>query len=154
MLSIVRLWISWSRKNKPNDRVVISENMEAIHQIQRKIGSRAMVLAVIVGVAFILMGQKSIAKGLVLGSIFSVINFILIGEILPLIITTSRKRSVLFSFVSMLFRFLLLSAPLILSLKMESLNFVAAAVGIFMVQIMIMGEHLFRLVHPEGMQGA
>ena len=113
-----------------------------------------MVLAVIVGVAFILMGQKSIAKGLVLGSIFSVINFILIGEILPLIITTSRKRSVLFSFVSMLFRFLLLSAPLILSLKMESLNFVAAAVGIFMVQIMIMGEHLFRLVHPEGMQGA
>ncbi len=112
-----------------------------------------MVLAVIVGVAFILMGQKSIAKGLVLGSIFSVINFVLIGEILPLIITTSRKRSVLFSFVSMLFRFLLLSAPLILSLKMESLNFVAAAVGIFMVQIMIMGEHLFRLVHPEGMQG-
>jgi hypothetical protein len=112
-----------------------------------------MVMAVIAGVVFVLVGQKSIAKGLVLGSIFSVINFILIGEILPLIITASRKRSVLFSLVSMLFRFLLLSAPLILSLKMESLNFVAATVGIFMVQITIMGEHLLRLVHPEGMQG-
>ena len=112
-----------------------------------------MVIAVIAGIIFVLMGQKSIAKGLVLGSVFSVINFILIGEILPLIITASRKRSVLFSFVSMLFRFLLLSAPLILSLKMESLNFFAAAIGIFMVQIMIMGDHLLKLVHPEGMQG-
>jgi hypothetical protein len=126
--------------------------MESIHQIQKKIGSRAMVTAVIAGVAFILVGQKTIAKGLVLGSIFSVINFVLIGEILPLIITASRKRSVLFSFVSMVFRCLLLSTPLILSLKMEGLNFVAAAIGLFMVQIMIMGEHLFRLVHPEGMQ--
>jgi CBS domain containing-hemolysin-like protein len=127
--------------------------MESIQQIQKKFGSRAMVMAVVAGMIFILLGQKSVAKGLVLGSVFSVINFILIGEILPLIITASRKRSVLFSFVSMLFRFLLLSTPLILSLKMESLNFVAAAIGIFMVQIMIMGDHLLRWVHPEGMQG-
>ena len=82
--------------------------MEPIHQIQKKFGSRAMVTAVIAGMVFILVGQKPIAKGLVLGSIFSVINFILMGEILPMIISTSRKRSVLFSFVSMLFRFLFL----------------------------------------------
>ena len=111
-----------------------------------------MVTAIIVAMVFILMGQKPIAKGLVLGSIFSVINFILIGEILPMIITASRKRSVLFSFVSMLFRFLLLSTPLVVSLKMESLNFVAAAIGIFMVQIMIMGDHLLRLINPGGIQ--
>ncbi|MDX2448554.1 MAG: hypothetical protein QNK29_15300 [Desulfobacterales bacterium] len=126
--------------------------MEPVHQLQRKFGSRAMVTAVINGMVFILVGQKPIAKGLVLGSIFSVINFILIGEILPMIITASRKRSVLFSFVSMLFRFLLLSTPLVLSIKLESLNFVAAAFGIFMVQIMIMGDHLLRLIYPEGMQ--
>jgi len=111
-----------------------------------------MVAAVVAGMIFILAGQKSIAKGLVLGSIFSVINFVLIGQILPMIVTASRKRSVLFSFASMLFRFLLLSAPLILSLKMESLSFVAATVGIFMVQIMIMGTHLLRLIYPGGVQ--
>jgi hypothetical protein len=111
-----------------------------------------MVTAVIAGMVFILVGQKPVAKGLVLGSIFSVINFILMGEILPMIITASRKRSVLFSFVSMLFRFMLLSTPLILSLKLESLNFVAVAIGIFMVQIMIMGDNLLRLIYPEGMQ--
>jgi len=112
-----------------------------------------MVMAVIAGMIFILAGQKSIAKGLVLGSVFSVINFVLIGEILPMIITASRKRSVLFSFASMLFRFLLLATPLLLSLKMESLNFAAATVGIFMVQIVIMGSHLLRLIYPQGMQG-
>ena len=127
--------------------------MEPIQRIQKKYGSRAMVAAVIAGMIFILAGQKSIAKGLVLGSIFSVINFILMGEILPMIITASRKRSVLFAFVSMLVRFLLLSTPLVLSLKLEYLNFVAAVIGIFMVQIMIMGDHLFRLFYPDGMQG-
>jgi hypothetical protein len=124
--------------------------MELLHQVQKKFGSRAMVTAVIVGMVFILAGQKPIAKGLVLGSIFSVINFVLIGEILPLIISVSRKRSVLFSFVSMLFRFLLLSTPLILSLKLESLNFIAAAMGIFMVQILIMGDHLLKLIVSRG----
>jgi len=124
--------------------------MELIHQVQKKFGSRAMVSAVIVGMVFILAGQKSIAKGLVLGTIFSVINFILIGEILPLIISTSRKRSVLFSFISMMFRFLLLSVPLIFSLKLESLNFIAAVMGIFMVQIMIMGDHLLKLIVSRG----
>ena len=127
--------------------------MEPIQRIQKKYGSRAMVAAVIAGMIFILAGQKSIAKGLVLGSIFSVINFILMGEILPMIITASRKRSVLFAFVSMLVRFLLLSTPLVLSLKLEYLNFVATVIGIFMVQIMIMGDHLFRLFYPDGMQG-
>ena len=111
-----------------------------------------MVAAVVAGMIFILVGQKSIAKGLVLGSIFSVINFVLMGQILPMIVTASRKRSVMFSFISMLFRFLLLAAPLILSLKMESLNFVAATVGIFMVQIMIMDTHLLRLIYPGGVQ--
>jgi len=111
-----------------------------------------MVAAVIAGMVFILVGQKAIAKGLVLGSIFSVINFILIGEMLPMIITASRKRSVLVSFFSMLFRFLLLATPLVFSLKVESFEFVAATLGIFMVQIMIMGDHLLRLIYPGGMQ--
>ncbi len=111
-----------------------------------------MVAAVLVSLVFVLVGQKAIAKGLVLGSIFSVINFVLMGEILPTIITASRKRSVLFSFVSMLFRLLLLSTPLVLSLKLAYLNFAAAAVGIFMVQIMIMVDHLIRLIYRERMQ--
>ena len=127
--------------------------MEPIKQIQKKFGSRAMVTAVVAGLVFILVGQKTMAKGLVLGSVFSVINFVLMGEILPMIISASRKRSVLFSFVSMLFRFLLLATPLILSIKLASLNFVTTAIGLFMVQIMIMGDHLLKLIKPQGMRG-
>jgi len=111
-----------------------------------------MVTAVVAGVVLVLMGHKPIAKGLVLGTLFSVVNFVLIGQILPLLFTASRKRSALISFVSILFRFSLLSIPLIVSMKLTSLNFVSTAIGIFMVQIMIMGEHLVRLIYPEGMQ--
>lgn len=126
--------------------------MEIIRHIQKKMGSRAMVTAVVAGVVLVLMGHKPIAKGLVLGTLFSVVNFVLIGQILPLLFTASRKRSALISFVSILFRFSLLSIPLIVSMKLTSLNFVSTAIGIFMVQIMIMGEHLVRLIYPEGMQ--
>jgi hypothetical protein len=75
------------------------------------------------------------------------LNFVLIGEILPLMIGKTRKKSTFFSLGSIGVRYGLMSIPLILSLKMEALNFAAAVIGIFMVQLMILGDlavgHLF-----------
>jgi len=127
--------------------------MEAIRQTQRKFGSRALTTAVVLGLILVLLGHQPVAKGLVLGTLFSIANFVLIGQILPMLLTATQKKSVLISFGSILFRYLLLSIPLILAMKMTNLNFFATAFGIFMVQIMVMGEHVFRLIHPDGTQG-
>lgn len=102
--------------------------------------------AIFSAIFFILMGQKTIAKGLLLGTLFSVLNFVVIGETLPLLLDKSRRRSVLLSFLSILFRFGLLSIPLILALKMEALNFSAAVIGIFMVQLTIMSDHILQSI--------
>lgn len=107
--------------------------------------------AIFIAIFFILLGQKTIAKGLLLGTLFSVLNFVVIGEILPLLLDKSRRRSVVFSLFSILFRFGLLSIPLILALKMEALNFSAAAIGVFMVQLTIMSDHIWQsLPWPGG----
>jgi ATP synthase I subunit len=127
--------------------------MEAIRQTQKKFGSRALTTAVVLGLILVLLGHQPVAKGLILGTLFSIANFVLIGQILPMLLTATQKKSVLISFGSILFRYLLLSIPLILAMKLTNLNFIATAFGIFMVQIMVMGEHVFRLIHPDGIRG-
>jgi hypothetical protein len=117
---------------------------EAIRRTQKKFGSMALVIAIFVGMFFILIGQKAITKGLILGTLFSILNFVLIGEVLPMMIGKTRRTSTLYSLGSITFRFGLLAIPLILSLKMEAFNFAAAVVGIFMVQVMILGDHILR----------
>ena len=116
-----------------------------IAQTQKRYGTTSMMAAIFIGILFILMGHKAQAKGLILGSIFSVLNFVLMGEILPLLVGHSRKKSSFISLSSIVFRHGLLAIPLILALKMEWLDFAATVIGLFMVQIMIMGDHLLKL---------
>jgi len=116
-----------------------------IAQTQKRYGTTSMMAAIFIGILFILMGHKAQAKGLIIGSIFSVLNFVLMGEILPMLVGHSRKKSSFISLGSIVFRHGLLAIPLILALKMEWLDFAATVIGLFMVQIMIMGDHLLKL---------
>ena len=127
--------------------------MEAIREAQKKIGSKALASAVIIGLLLVLLDHKTLAKGLVLGTLFSVFNFVLMGQVLPLLLAPSRRQSVLISFGSILFRYFLLAIPLLIAIKLTDFDFWATALGIFMVQIVIMGEHLFRLIFSGRMQG-
>jgi hypothetical protein len=127
--------------------------VEIIRETQKKIGSRALAIAVVFGLILVLLGQKTLAKGLVLGSLFSVFNFVLMGQVLPLLLAPSRRRSILISLGSIMGRYFLLAIPLLIAVKMTEFDFWATALGIFMVQIVIMGEHVFRLIFPGRMQG-
>lgn len=118
-----------------------------IADTQKRYGTTTMMAAIFTGLLFILAGHKAQAKGLILGSIFSVLNFVLMGEILPLIVGPSRKKSSFISFGSIVVRHGLLAVPLVLALKMEGLNFTTTVIGLFMVQIIIMGDHLLKLFH-------
>jgi branched-subunit amino acid transport protein AzlD len=115
-----------------------------IADTQKRYGTTAMMAAIFMGMLFILLGYKAEAKGLILGSIFSVLNFVVMGEILPLIVGPSRKRSSFISFGSIVIRHGLLAVPLIVALKMEQLDFATTVCGLFMVQIVIMGDHLIK----------
>ena len=67
--------------------------MESAKQTQKKYGSRAIWIAIAIGLCFVLVGHKSVGKGLVLGTIFSVINFVLIGQFLPLRVGKSKRKT-------------------------------------------------------------
>ena len=116
--------------------------MEAIRETQKKYCSRAMLAAIFVGLVFILTGQSAVGKGLILGTFFSIINFILMGEALPLKIGKSRGKTFFLSLGSRLFRFAILAIPLIIAIKSAKFNLFAVIGGIFMIQIIILADHI------------
>ena len=116
--------------------------MEAIRQIQKKYCYRAIGAAVALGGFLILIGQQPVGKGFILGTIFSVINFILIGETLPFRLGKTRGKTFLVALGSIIFRFGVMAVPLILAAKFEQFSLFAVIFGIFTVQMVIIADHL------------
>jgi hypothetical protein len=116
--------------------------MESVSQTQKKYGSRAMIVAIIAAFILILAGLKPAGKGLILGTIFSVINFVLIGQTLPLRLSQTKRKTFLLSLGSIFFRYAFLAAPVILAIKFEQFDLAAAIFGIFMIQLVILADYL------------
>lgn len=120
--------------------------MESVKATQKKYGSRAIWLAIVIALCLILGGHKPAGKGVILGAIFSVINFILIGKALPLRIGKSKRKSFFLSLGSIFFRYLLMAIPIIVAVKFEQFNLVAAIIGLFMIQFVVLADHFLRLI--------
>ncbi len=116
--------------------------MESIRQTQKKYCSQAMLAAIVIGLVFILAGQKPMGKGLILGTLFSVVNFILMGELIPLQLGHTRPKTYLFSLGSIVIRYGLLATPLVVAIKFEQFNLWTVICGVFMIQIVIFVDHV------------
>jgi len=115
--------------------------IESVRETQKKYCSRAVATAIFGGLFLIAGDYRPIGKGLVLGTLFSVVNFVLIGETLPLRLGRIKSQTLAIALGSIVFRYALLVVPLILAVKLEQLNFAATVFGIFMVQLMIIADH-------------
>lgn len=118
--------------------------MDPLKQTQKKYGGRAMAIAILAGMVLIAIGYKTVAKGLILGTIFSVVNFVLIGQTLAFRLSESRSKSALLSFFSIACRYALMAVPLVLAAKFDQFNMAAAVCGLFMIQIVILAERVLR----------
>ncbi len=115
---------------------------DEVKAAQKKYCSWAMTSAIMIGFSLFLFDEKAIGKGLILGTLFSIINFILLGRSIPKSLGQSLGRARAFSFSSILLRYCVLAIPLIVGVKQESFNFIAVAVGLFSVQLMAMLDYI------------
>ncbi len=120
--------------------------MEAVKQVQKKYSSVALTFSIGVALIFILMGHKPLGKGLILGAIFSVLNFILMGKSIALNFGRSKSKTFSISMGSIIIRYLLLAIPLIAAVKYEQFNLAATILGIFMIQLVIVAERVLTLI--------
>jgi hypothetical protein len=104
--------------------------------------SRSIASAILIGAALIFGGLPAWGKGLIAGTLFSILNFILMAEVLPHRFGKSQRRAAAFSLGSILLRYSLMAVPLILSLGYHLFHPAAAAIGLFFVQLVILAEHL------------
>jgi hypothetical protein len=130
-------------KDRPRE---IEKQQKELGRVQKNICSWSMTSALIVAVFFMLVHEKAIAKGLLLGTCFSIINFILMGRSIPMTLGQSRAMAGLIGLISILSRYVVLAIPMIMAIKMASFNFVAVVVGIFAVQIITLVDHI--LIRP------
>ena len=101
-----------------------------------------MTVAIVLAMVLIIIGEKPAGKGLVLGALFSVINFVLIGVTLPRTVGYGKKTSIFISLVSLILRHACLAIPLILAIKLDQFSLITVLIGIFMIQLMILLDYL------------
>jgi predicted lysophospholipase L1 biosynthesis ABC-type transport system permease subunit len=112
-----------------------------LRQIQKRLGARALTIAILLAVIAILSGHKALGKGLVLGALFSILNFILMAEFLPARLSAKRRRASVLAFGSLLLRYMLLAIPLIVAAKSPAFSFTTTAIGLFMVPLVALIEN-------------
>jgi hypothetical protein len=117
-----------------------------VHQTQKRINTLAMFSGLVIALFLLCIGQKAVAKGLLLGNLFSIINFFLMGKSIPMTLGRSRHMAGLVGLASILLRFVLLSVPMVVGIKVPSFDFAGVVVGIFWVQIVTLFEYL--LIRP------
>ena len=125
---------------------MMGRQMEAIRQTQKKYCSSALGFAIIAGFVFYLAGRLPVCKGLVLGTLFSVFNFILMGESLPMRINRTKGKAFFIALGSIFFRYFLLAIPIVISVKYKQFDLVAVIVGIFMVQLTLLADHVSEIL--------
>lgn len=127
--------------------------METVSELQKKYGRRLLAVVVLLAFGFIVAGHKDVGKGLVLGAIFSIVNFVMIGQSLPFKIGRSRRRAFFISLFFLVVRYLALSIPLVVAIKLSAFNFPATVVGIFGIQLMILADQVNGFFRKPGIQG-
>ena len=116
---------------------------QSLRQVQYRYG--VMVLWIATAMAAVLMaaGCRSLGKGLVLGVLFSLINFWAMALILPMQFDPRRSRSTLVSMGSILLRFGLMTVPIVTALKSSQFALSTVVIGLFGVQVAILGDLLW-----------
>jgi hypothetical protein len=120
----------------------VSDGTEEAKQYQWRLCSRTMLIVLVLSIGCIVAQYRDIGKGLLLGTLFSILNFLLMGRFLPHTIGPSRGKASLAALGSIVIRYGALAIPLVVGIQSDTIHFGAVVVGIFSVQIMILLEHI------------
>jgi hypothetical protein len=105
-----------------------------------------MTLAILLALVFFAVGAAAVAKGLLLGTLFSILNFVLMGQALLQHMNKARTKRFMLCLGSIWLRYALLAVPLTIAAKSAMFDFFAAAAGILMVQGVILLHHCGKLI--------
>jgi len=123
--------------------------MEAIKHLQRRYCGGALAAAILIGLGVYLAGWPALTRGLVLGSLFSALNFALLGHTVTQKLTREQRPGTLLALAAQLGRYLLWAVPVVIAVKLPAVDLPATVAGVFMVPVCIVLDSLFNLVRGK-----
>jgi len=97
-----------------------------------------LVLAGLVAAAALAAGYVAVAKGFVLGSLFSVANFLIMTTQTPNRLGKTKKSATVHSGLGLGLRMLLLAIPLFIAIRRPEIDVISTVIGVFNLQISVM----------------
>lgn len=113
-----------------------------IRDIQKKYCSRALMLAIIAFFVLYIAGQVAMGKGVLLGTLFSIVNFVIMGETLQSRMAPTEGRRLYLALGSIGVRYVLMAIPLVLAIRLETFSLPAVVIGLFAVQAVMLADNL------------
>jgi hypothetical protein len=127
--------------------------MEAIKQLQQRVVAVVFTVSAASGIGLIAVGQPRIGEGLILGSLFSIANFIILSQSIQRQMRRGPKSARRLAAMSRAGRYLLLALPVLTALKVDDFDLPATVAGVFMVQLTILASSVIGLLRGKsGMQ--
>jgi hypothetical protein len=111
--------------------------MEQLIAFKKIITIQILVLAGLVAAVALLLNYPTVAKGFVLGSFFSLLNFLVMARSTAKRLGQTRRLATASSGANIVVRLGLMAVPLYAAITMPQFNAVAAAAGLFNLQISI-----------------
>lgn len=114
-----------------------------VRELQKSYGTKSMALSIGIGLVFLILGYKAVCRGLVLGGLFSTINFVLMAQTVQTTIRNERTKASLWALTNILFRYVLMAIPLFIAIKFSRFDLVATVIGLFTVQVVILSDQAY-----------
>ncbi len=115
--------------------VYLEEVKEDYVRFQNRIIKQTLWLTILISLSALVLGYRTVTKGIILGGLFSVLDFKLMARSLPGTLQSSSRARLT---VNRLGRLLIMAVPLVVAYKFPAyINFIAAAIGLFLVKITI-----------------
>ena len=111
--------------------------MEQLIKFKRTIITQILITTAVVAAGALFMDYTAAAKGFILGSFFSLFNFIIMVRRAPDLLGRERKSATVFSGLSLLLRLGLMALPLYLALQMPDVDVIWTVLGLFNLQFSI-----------------
>lgn len=122
---------------------MFSEINQPLKQVQQRYVVMVLLIAVTVAALLMAGGYRSLGKGLVLGVIFSAMNFTLMALLLPYQFSPQRRKNTFVSLGSIVLRYGVMAIPLVICLNSAQFALSTVVIGLFGIQLVILGDHLW-----------
>jgi hypothetical protein len=106
---------------------------DTLRDLQKRFAGRALAIALVAAFVLVVAGFKPAGKGLVLGALFSVLNFVLIAELIG-----RRGPGFGWRLGGVALRMALMAVPLVVAIRQPQFGFWGVVAGLFAVPAMIL----------------